>query len=168
MKMRIRSIWLVICCPNLPLPVEPALTWLFCRFGSGWCYPTRLISSLTIQKPILGESSALCTPHKSFRLACASAGTPCCPLRCAIESAHPCQHSGRVSALSGCGATRPSATPVAALLAFRVEDAHQLVSMRGVVHCGAVDIAEKRLLGVQRFDLRIEFIYGGGVRENGD
>jgi hypothetical protein len=39
--------------------------------------------------------------------------------------------------------------PIVGLLALRIQDADQVVAMRGIVHCGAVDIAEERLLGVQ-------------------
>src|SRR6202007_155793 len=54
------------------------------------------------------------------------------------------------------------------LLAFRIQDAEQVIAMRGIVHRGAVHIAEERLLGVERFDLRVELIHPGGVWKHGD
>src|SRR5271163_4914160 len=69
-------------------------------------------------------------------------------------------------------ALRPAPTqrgsPYLRLLAFRVEDADEVVAVRGVVHCGAVDIAEEGLGFVQGFDFGVELIHGCGVWENGD
>src|ERR1700722_7550484 len=74
--------------------------------------------------------------------------------------------NGARSSVLGRQSCRP--LRVVELLAFRIQDAQEVVAVRGVIYRGAVDIAEERLCFMQRFDFRIELIHGGGVGKNGD